>query len=233
MHTIYIRSLTCQCATAVGAERIAYILLPQPVIAPSANTSMSQRVMGVDIDGLAACYGFNIVVVSGMAWNDDLTPWPAPPVHRGDCDFGGHAATFLRQLTVDVLPTMERTVGLTHTTSRLLMGISLSGLFALWAWMHCEDFSDVACLSASFWYDGFVDYFSRHLRDKPCGHAYFSLGRKETTSRNSRFGSVGEATDKIVSTFRAAGVNVSYELTSGTHFDPIAPRIEQALKRLA
>lgn len=232
MQTIRIGALTCQCARVADVPQTCYILLPQPVVVPPGD----DRVMALDIDGLAARYGYNIVVVSGMNWEDDLTPWPAPSLRRGGRDFGGGSNEFLLRLRTEVVPAIETELGLPQTGRRLLMGISLSALFALWAWMNCSDFDDVACLSASFWYDGFPSWLAQQVASRPCktmlrphGTVYFSLGDQEAASRNPRFASVGKATDDVVESLRRAGVCVTYEQTAGTHFAPIAPRIEKAL----
>ena len=50
------------------------------------------------IEELSAQFKTNIVAISEMDWNNDMTPWKAPAVKEGE--FGGHASQFLDRLKV-------------------------------------------------------------------------------------------------------------------------------------
>ena len=170
-------------------------------------------------------YGITVDVITGMDWDNDLTPWPAPNVPASEPPFKGHAAEFLRRLETEVIPAIEGNVRYTRT----LCGISLSGLFSLWAWMRSDTFANIGCLSGSFWYEG----FSQWLRANACakaGRAYFSLGTKEGGPRGPKtFALIQEQTREVVATIESKGTACTFEPVAGTHFAPPGPRIEKML----
>ena len=47
-----------------------------------------------------------LACVTGMNWNDDLSPWPAPRLFASSQDFGGKASAFLSLLSHHILPAM-------------------------------------------------------------------------------------------------------------------------------
>lgn len=101
-------------------SRICYILLPE----------------GLKEDGLkwmeeaSQHYACTIVTITGMDWNDALTPWPAKGVFKKEKDFGGRAQDFLKELPGEYFLSIETTIGVKNA-ERTLVGISLSGLFAI------------------------------------------------------------------------------------------------------
>ena len=48
-----------------------------------------------------------LAAISGVDWNRDLSPWPAPKVFRGGEDFGGEGPAFLDMLTEQIVPLVE------------------------------------------------------------------------------------------------------------------------------
>lgn len=204
--------LTCRCAFGDSAD-MCYIILPKPL-----NDDR-------DIEEWAHRYHWNVVEVSGMDWNNDLTPWPA----KG---FAGHGSSFLDTLRRNLLPTVEGMASVT-VGKRLLMGVSLSGLFATWAWTQCDDFSYIASVSGSFWYDNFAEWLASRETLRQAGCAYFSLGAKERCCSKGRFRTVGERTDMVKATLALAGVATMAQETDGDHFAPIQPRIDKAFAGIA
>ena len=61
-----------------SADRICYVLFPLDGF-------------GQWIEQAAARFGVSIVAISGMDWDDDLTPWPAEGQPPGSPDFRGKA----------------------------------------------------------------------------------------------------------------------------------------------
>ncbi|MDE6638872.1 MAG: hypothetical protein K2K32_11640 [Muribaculaceae bacterium] len=43
----------------------------------------------------------------------------------------------------------------------------MSGLFALWQWMVCDTFRNIASLSGSFWYEGFMEWMKSRTIPTP------------------------------------------------------------------
>ena len=50
------------------------------------------------------CPDCSLVAVSGLDWDKDLSPWPAPAVRRGEEPFAGGAAEYLAWMTGALLP---------------------------------------------------------------------------------------------------------------------------------
>ncbi len=161
-------------------------------------------------------------------WDRDLTPWPAPGLRGKDPDFGGEAAAFLEKLlravteAEDALPEKPET--------RLLMGYSLGGLFALWAGTRTDAFPLLASVSGSLWYDGWCDYLAVH----PCraGKVYLSLGEKEPKARNPRMARVGQCTERTEALLRASGAETALEWNPGGHFQEPEARMARAVRAL-
>ncbi len=126
------------CCSNPDSGKVAYILYPlnrlKKWIEPAAKE-----------------FGISIVVMTGMDWDNDLTPWPASGVPEGDPDFKGLAQNFFNELTQKIIPVLEASMNLCTDVERSLVGISLSGLFTLWQWPQSEFFNNIAMLSGSFW----------------------------------------------------------------------------------
>ena len=161
-------------------------------------------------------------------WDRELTPWPAPGLGKGRETFGGEGEAFLRSLLAAVeearaaLPAPPPAVG--------LMGYSLAGLFALWAGTRSPEFSLLASVSGSLWYDGWCQYLEGH----PClaRRVYLSLGDREPKARNPRMGRVGECTERTEALLRASGAETIFEWNPGGHFNDPDGRVEKAVRRL-
>ena len=102
-------------------------------------------------------HGVSIAVIDAANWNDDLTPWPAKGVFKKAKPFGGKSASFLEKLTNEIIPKTEEELGI-KDAQRTLLGVSLSGLFAVWSAFNTDVFTNIISLSGSLWYDGFTDW---------------------------------------------------------------------------
>lgn len=185
------------------------------------------------LDTRAAQYGCNLAVVYVPAplWNDSLTPWPEPGETRNAPPFGGEAPGFLKELNQHIVPEIEKDLGVA-VVERMLLGVSLSGLFTLWQWMQCDTFTSIASLSGSFWYVGFMDWFDSMPVPRNKGKAFFLLGEKEPKTRIKAFRSVGENTLKIVGRLNQSGVSVRFEWVPGDHLSDSLGRAAIGLKAL-
>ena len=212
----------------VESRRVCYVLLPGGLMNDGAGF----------LEEAASRYQASMVVVSGMNWNDDLTPWPADPVFKREKPFGGKAVGFLKILEDDIMPETERILGLAHpvplqeqcAVERYLVGVSLSGLFALWSAHRSDLFAGIASISGSFWYPQFEDWVLTHDLSNAVRKVFISLGDREKDTRNRAMASVEVNTVSIVSHLRTAAADVDYRLEEGTtHFSPIVPRLDAAL----
>ena len=206
-----------------STERICYILLPEGL------KDDGRRWM----EDASGRYGITLVAMHGMEWNDDLTPWGAEGVFRKAKPFAGHADLFLKNLREDLLPNVESQLGIRHP-ERFLVGISLSGLFAVWAVFRSDIFDAAASVSGSLWYEGFASWTEGQKLSERVRKVSILLGDREKKSKDRRMATVEEMTLQTVENLRRKGVPVEFELEKDTtHFSPIVPRLEKALASLS
>lgn len=200
---------------ARDTERICYVLYPFSNLDEWAAAA-------------ARKFGVSLVVITGMDWNNDLTPWPAKGEPPGSPDFKGNASKFLSYLK-DVVNETERRLGISNNAERTLAGVSLSGLFTLWQWMVCDTFHNIISLSGSFWYDGFGRWIKALPVPKRTGRAYFLLGDEESGTKVKAFQPVQTDTEEIVAYLRDNGINDYFELLPGNHYQYGLQRLDRAM----
>ena len=200
------------------SSSIIYILLPH-------RLPEEERIA---LEGLSTRFETNIVTISEMDWNNDMTPWKAPAVKEGE--FGGRASQFLDSLKGDIFFNLENSLQI-RNPKRYLMGLSLYGLFTVWAAIRKPLFEGVASISGSFWYDRFADWLMKQ-EDLKCVRFYVSMGEKEKETKVKRFASIEEDTMKVVETLMLKGAEVAFEVTEGGHNSPVLPRIEKSVVSL-
>ena len=134
----------------------------------------------------------------------------------------------LNKLTDEIIPNTERDLGIEHA-ERTLLGVSLSGLFAVWTAFNTDTFTNIISISGSLWYDGFVEWMKEQTPSPQLKKVCMILGEKEKNSKEKRMATVEErslaAADILKAKSQAA---ISFELVDGTHFSPIMPRLELA-----
>lgn len=210
--------MTISCVEG-SPDRIAYILYPMEILQDWVQVAAKR-------------YRMTIACITGMDWDNDLSPWSAPGQPPGSPDFHGLAPEFLFRLTEKVVPETEKSLGL-ENPQRILVGVSMSGLFALWQRFLSPLFPTIATLSGSFWYPGFVDWVERQGVPVPAGKVYMSLGNKESNTPVRAFRTVAGDTQRILLRLRALGVDAVFESVPGNHYaDPI-PRLDKAFSWLA
>ena len=217
-------ALHCECVKGAGTD-IVYILMPM---------DLPRSVY----EAFAKEYGCSVVAVTGIDWDNDLTPWPEPGVFKTDAPFAGKAAEFLDLLRTRLMPACEQKLNeVTDTTTptafnRFLAGISLSGLFAVWAWMQGNDFNGIISISGSFWYNGFVDWLKAHSIAKTGQKAFLCLGDKEGATHVKRFKGIDTYTSEVAEILRGTGAEVTYTMVPGTHYADPTPRLQAAFTAL-
>ncbi|MCM1254812.1 MAG: alpha/beta hydrolase-fold protein [Duncaniella sp.] len=217
--TFNIGYLQIRTAIDPGYDRIAYIVYPMDVlqdwIVPTARK-----------------YNVSIVVITNIDWNNDLTPWPAPGEAKGCPDFNGRAPEFLKTLTESVIPEIDRRYSLPENIERTLVGVSLSGLFTLWQWALNDTFKNIATLSGSYWYDDFELWIFRQSFAGKKGKCYMLLGNDEPNSNTQAYRKVGVCTENIVGYLRRQGVDITYDIVPGNHFQYGIERLNKAFRNL-
>lgn len=210
-----INRLLCEYTTHRSAH-ICYLLTPIPVASST-------------IDRWAETYAVNMVVIRGMDWNADMTPWQAPNVKSKYPDFPGGGPSFMPRLA-ETMTLLEKQAGLSGPVERTLIGTSLSGLFGTWAWLTGSSFHNLICLSGSFWYPGFIQWLQHLDIPEKEGRAYFSLGDQEKHSRNMLFASIERCTKEVIPILQEAGNRLLFEMVPGAHHGGMVERIDRALR---
>lgn len=205
-----------------NTNKICYMILPEGV----------KGDLDDGLKGLSEKYGVSIVVMDAVDWNNDLTPWPAEGVFKKAKPFGGKAALFLEKLTNETIPETERDLGV-EDAERTLLGVSLSGLFAVWAAFNTDVFANIISISGSLWYDGFVEWMKEQTPSPGLKKVCMLLGEKEKNAKEKRMATVEERTLVAADILKAKSqAAVVFELVEGTHFSPILPRMERAMMTL-
>ena len=202
------------------SDDVCYVLLPE---------GMKEAEMDW-LEELVQKYSVNIVAISGMKWNDALTPWKAPALNPKEEDFKGKAKDFLSSLLGDICVNTEQSLRLNHP-KRYIIGVSLAGLFAFWASTKTNKFECVASISGSFWYDGFVEWFKE--QELLAERYFLSLGDKEVKAKNERLASVGSCTESILQIIQDKSKEVTFVTDEGNHFEFFKERIEKAISSVA
>ena len=185
------------------------------------------------LKGLSEKHSVSIVVIEEVNWNDDLTPWPAEGVFKKAKPFGGQAAAFLNKLTNEIIPETERSMGI-ENAERTLLGVSLSGLFALWSAFNTDAFTNIISISGSLWYDGLVEWMKEQAPSPRIKKVCMLLGEKEKNAKEKRMATVEERTQAVANILKKKNQSsVIFELVEGTHFSPIMPRLERAFEVIA
>ena len=179
---------------------------------------------------LSEKYGVSIVVIGDVDWNDDLTPWPAEGVFKKAKPFGGKAALFLDKLTHEIIPDAEKQLGI-EEAERTILGVSLSGLFAVWSMFETDTFTNIISISGSLWYDGFVEWMEKQTPSPLVKKVCMLLGEKEKLAKDKRMATVEEKTIAAADILKEkADASITFELVEGTHFSPITPRLERVFE---
>lgn len=169
------------------------------------------------------CPDFTLVIISGLDWNQDMTPWSMPPAFKGAPPCTGGADRYLRLLTEEIMPEVEGALP-AAVSWRGLAGYSLAGLFALYALYRTQAFTRIASISGSLWYEGFREYVLAH---EPMGrpeHLYLSLGDRECRTGNPYLRTVQERTEEIAAHYAGMGIDTAFWLNPGNHFKNVFRR---------
>ena len=175
--------------------------------------------------------GFNLVTISGLHWNQELSPWPIETVVSKDDRFTGGADDLLALLTTEIVPQIEELLD-EPPTWRCLAGYSMGGLFATYSSHRSALFTRILSASGSMWYPGWLEYVSEHDFAGPVAGVYLSVGDKESTSRNAVLQTVGERTSQVAELYATRGVPVKFELNPGNHFKNPPMRVVKGIKWL-
>lgn len=171
----------------------------------------------------AGCPPFTLAAISDLDWNHDMAPWDCPPAFKNAAPCTGGAEDYLGLLTEEIVPTAERNLP-SMPRWRGIVGYSLAGLFALYSLYQTDLFSCAASVSGSLWFPGIKEYLVSHKPKRRPDCLYFSLGEKESKTRNPILKNVRQNTEAISAFYQGQGIHTVFHLNPGNHYDHAAER---------
>lgn len=211
-------------ALEIGSKNISIFLSTKPrtpIIYLNTFSDEGRKVY--EAAQATGCLPFTLVAVSDLDWNHDMVPWDSPPAFKNAEPCTGGADDYLRLLTKEIIPTAEKELAGVPSW-RGIAGYSLAGLFALYAIYRTDLFSRVGSMSGSLWFPGMKEYIFSHEPKRQPDCVYFSLGDKESKTRNPVLRSVRQNTEEIQSFYQDKGFNTIFQLNPGNHYDHAAER---------
>ena len=211
-------------ALEIGSKNISIFLSTKPrtpIIYLNTFSDEGRKVY--EAAQATGCLPFTLVAVSDLDWNHDMVPWDSPPAFKNAEPCTGGADDYLRLLTKEIIPTAEKELAGVPSW-RGIAGYSLAGLFALYAIYQTDLFSRVGSMSGSLWFPGMKEYIFSHEPKRQPDCVYFSLGDKESKTRNPVLRSVRQNTEEIQSFYQDKGINTIFQLNPGNHYDHAAER---------
>ena len=175
---------------------------------------------------------FILVTISNIDWNRDMSPWYMEKLFKGEKDYLGEADKYLLTLTERIIPEVEETLKEINikVDKYTLGGYSLAGLFALYSIYKTDIFSNIISCSGSLWYPYFDSFIESNSKKKIPEKIYFSLGNKESKTKNKMMASVEEKTKYIKEYFDSINIKTIYEENEGNHFQDVTLRISKGIK---
>lgn len=172
---------------------------------------------------------FSLVVIGNLNWDGDMTPYAIPPIFPNDTPCSGEADEYLRILTEKIIPASEEHIR-GKPEWRAITGYSLAGLFAIYSLYKTDIFSRAASMSGSLLYPDFKEYIFNHELKRMPDYIYFSLGNKESKTRNPYLKTVQENTEQIECYYAQKNIPTVFELNEGNHFKDCALRSAKGIK---
>ena len=192
------------------------------------NTFLDEGQKVYEAAQAAGCPPFTLVAISDLEWNHDMVPWDGPSAFKNAEPCTGGADDYLRLLTEEIIPTAENGIAGVPCWSGIA-GYSLAGLFALYAIYQTDLFSRVGSISGSLWFPGMKEYIFSHEPTCWPGCMYFSLGDKESKTRNQVLRNVRQNTDEIHAFYRGKGIDTTFQLNPGNHYNQAVERTVDGL----
>jgi len=171
---------------------------------------------------------FNLIEVTGLRWQDELSPWRHLPVFHGDPGYRGEGFAFLRTLAYVMVPEAVHQFGL-KPASMAIAGYSLAGMFALYAGTRSEAFDALLSVSGSLWFDGFVEFVKEQGVSKKAHYVYLSLGENEPVTKNKVLSTVGTKTEELRDYYLSQEIKTDFVWNQGGHFNDESKRIASAI----
>ena len=159
-------------------------------------------------------------------WNNELSPWEAPPAF-GKKSFGSGATETLEFIESRLIPIVKDKYNLDNDIKFILGGYSLAGLFSLWSAYKSDIFSGIAAASPSVWFNGWEEFMNNNT---PLSNTiYLSLGDTEEKMKNKVMSAVGDNIRKQEELLKNDNINTILEWNKGGHFSDSDSRVAKAI----
>lgn len=195
-----------------------------PTVYASMYMEAGEAVLGAC--GRLGCPAFNLVTVSDLHWDEDLSPWPSEPVVTADDHFTGESDGYARYIDGEVIPYAESILG---GSERVIAGYSMGGLFALYAPYVSDSFDRCVSGSGSVWFPNFVEYVESHDFRRVPKSVYLSIGDRESRTRNPYMKLTEGNTRHLCEFYRSKGIDSTFELNPGNHFKDADIRLAKGI----
>ena len=173
-----------------------------------------------------------LVTISNINWNNDMSPWYMNKLYQSEDDYLGKADEYLNLLTNSIIPTITNIINNElhkEITDYIIAGYSLAGLFALYSIYKTNIFNKVISCSGSLWYPNFTNYIKENNYLTKPKKIYFSLGNKESNTKNELLKTVKDKTIDLVDHYKSIGIDTIYEENIGNHFQDVTKRIAKGI----
>ena len=212
------------CTFSVGGKAVSVFFANEPAsLVIYLNTVSNEGQQVFEAAQAASRSPFTLVSISDLDWNHDMVPWDSPPAFKNSEPCTGGADDYLRHLTAEIIPTAEKELAGVPSW-RGIVGYSLAGLFALYAIYRTDLFARVGSMSGSFWFPDIKEYIFSYKPKRQPDCMYFSLGDKESKTRNPVLRSVRQNTEEIQAFYQDMGIDTVFQLNPGNHYDHAAER---------
>lgn len=170
---------------------------------------------------------FHLVSITGLQWDEELSPWAHAPIVSKDDNFTGGADKYILCLTEKIIPRAEEAIK--APSFRVIAGYSMGGLFALYAPYVTDAFSRAVSASGSAWYPGFVSFVRENDFLRKPDAIYLSLGDKESRTKNQYLSQTEASTKELYSIYQARQISSAFELNPGNHFKDAPLRLAKGI----
>ena len=168
---------------------------------------------------------FSLIAFKIEDWNNELSPWEAPPAF-GNKSFGSGAKDTLEFIENRLIPTVKEKYYLDDEIKFILGGYSLAGLFSFWSTYKSNIFSGIAAASPSVWFNGWEEFMKNNT---PLSNTiYLSLGDTEEKTKNKVMSKVGDNIRKQEEVLKNNNINTILEWNKGGHFSDSDIRVAKA-----
>jgi predicted alpha/beta superfamily hydrolase len=161
-----------------------------------------------------------------------MSPWYMSKLFKDEDEYLGKADEYIEILSKRIIPKITEIINNVlnkNISNYTIAGYSLAGLFAIYCLYKTDIFTNAISCSGSLWYPNFVEYIKENDLKAIPKKVYFSLGNKESKTKNELMSKVEEKTKIIEHYFKDKNIETIYEENEGNHFQDVTNRIAKGV----